>query len=281
MRYGSAEAFRTALEARLNQGSTTQQDLARRRRTMAFDRLLSRLAHSGDGRWILKGGAAIEFRHPDRARATRDVDLALAEGGDPLELLQADIATDPFGDHFSFTITRSRELEEDSDRGAVRRLSVDAILSGRTFERFVVDIAHTSSIPTTDTVELGRQLNFAGLPVVAMPVIDLRTHWAEKLSAYLRRYADRPNTRVKDLADLVLLIELGLKPDRELLDCIIATLGRREQELPPEALPSMASEWEQPFASMAKDLKLETTTASDAHKLVDSFWHQTRAHGLR
>ena len=202
MKYGDPESFRAALEARLRQASDGEQDLARRRRTVAFDRLLARLAVADHGAWVLKGGAALEFRMPDRARVTRDIDLALVDTFDPADRLLEDIAGDPFGDYFSFRITRRRELSDAPDRGAVVRLSLDAVVGSRVFQRFVVDlVGAVDTPPSTERVELGRALSFAGLPRVEMAVIDLRTHWAEKLSAYLRRYDDRPNTRIKDLVD--------------------------------------------------------------------------------
>ena len=181
---------------------------------------------------------------PERARATRDVDLALTDGRDPADLLLDDLADDPFDDWFSFRVTRRRELSDAPDRGAVIRLSMDAAIGGRTFERFVVDIATGHDVlETTERVELGRLLGFAGIPVVEITVIDLRTHWAEKLSAYLQRYGDRPNTRVKDLVDLVLLIENGLLPDDRLRLAVGTTFARRGQplvsrprELPPQPL---------------------------------------------
>ncbi len=108
MRYVDAEAFRSALEARLRQASAGDQDLARRRRTVAFDRFLARVAVSQGGAWILKGGAALEFRMPDRARATRDIDLAFTDSVDPADQLLDDLESDPFGDYFSFRVTRHR-----------------------------------------------------------------------------------------------------------------------------------------------------------------------------
>lgn len=277
MRYADAEAFRAALEARLRQAATGDQDLARRRRTVAFDRFLARLAVRGGDAWILKGGAALEFRMPDRARVTRDIDLALTDSVDPADQLLDDLETDPFGDHFSFRVTRRRELSEAPDRGVVTRLSIDALIGGRVFERFVVDLVGTDAATADppERVELGRAFAFADLPIVELAVLDLRTHWAEKLSAYLRRYDDRPNTRVKDLVDLVLLIEHGLQPDARLHEAVVATFNRREQELPGAQLPSMADEWAEPFASMAVDLALKAASASDAHSLVERFWQET------
>ena len=75
--YVDATALRRALETRLKRRSQdTGTDLGRLRRLVVFDRLLSRLAVAPSGHWVLKGGAALEFRLPDRARATKDLDLA-------------------------------------------------------------------------------------------------------------------------------------------------------------------------------------------------------------
>jgi hypothetical protein len=276
MRYGDPESFRAALESRLGQASDGDQDLARRRRMVAFDRLLARLAVADQGAWILKGGAALEFRMPDRARTTRDIDLALTEALDPMDRLLDDIQIDPFGDHFTFRITRSRVLSGAPDRGTVTRLSIEAMVGRRVFERFVVDLVVNTEPPaSTDRVELGRAFGFAGLPIVELTVIDLCTHWAEKLSAYLRRYEDRPNTRVKDLVDLALLIEHGLVPDERLRTAIEATFAQRQQALPTVDLPSMAKEWAEPFAALASELDLTTVSAAEAHALVEQFWRRT------
>ena len=54
--------------------------LARLRKEVAFDRLLARLLVVAPGRWVLKGGLALDFRFGERARTTRDIDLAIAGG---------------------------------------------------------------------------------------------------------------------------------------------------------------------------------------------------------
>ena len=41
----------------------------------AFERLLVRLELGAPGRWVVKGGMALEMRLGDRARSTRDLDL--------------------------------------------------------------------------------------------------------------------------------------------------------------------------------------------------------------
>jgi len=278
MKYLEPESFRAALEARLRQSAEGQQDLARRRRTVAFDRFLSRLAVADHKAWVLKGGAALEFRMPQLARATKDVDLALASDMDPADVLAGDLDGDPFGDHFAFVVTRRRELADNAERGPVVRLSIDALIGVRVFEKFVIDVVSASEgAGPLETVQLGRVLGFADVPLVELAVINLRTHWAEKLSAYLRRYNDRPNTRVKDLVDLVLLIEHGLSPEAGLHRAVSTTFTNRQQQLPSGVLPSMADDWAVPFAKMANELGLATRDAQAAHALVEEFWHRALA----
>ena len=225
---------------------------------------------------MLKGGAALEFRMPDRARATRDIDLAdmhAATIGEAVDSIIEAIGENPFDDHFRFRVTRRRRLAAGADRGPAMRLSVDARIGGRVFEKFVVDVVVGSArLPPPDTLQLGRLVRFAGVPEVGIPVVDLKTHWAEKLSAYCQRYGDRPNTRVKDLVDLVLLIEQGLEPDRELLAIVEATFVSRGQEIPGSVVPSMACEWAEPFEKLAEGLDLSAPTSRAAHDLVQDFW---------
>src|SRR5437899_3205312 len=45
----------------------------------AFERLLVRLELGMPHRWVVKGGMALEIRLGDRARSTRDLDLALRD----------------------------------------------------------------------------------------------------------------------------------------------------------------------------------------------------------
>jgi hypothetical protein len=117
------------------------------------------------------------------------------------------------------------------------------------------------------------------LPRVEVSVIDLRTHWAEKLSAYCRRYGDRPNTRVKDLVDLVLLIEQDLEPDDELLAAVERTFTSRGQVVPGASIPSMADEWAEPFLALTEELGLSTPTSAEAHYLIEEYWQRVLERG--
>lgn len=76
MRYGSAGAFRTALERRLQTlAEQGEIPLVRLRKLVVFDRLLARLLVVAPDRWVLKGAVALHFRVGPHFRTTRDLDL--------------------------------------------------------------------------------------------------------------------------------------------------------------------------------------------------------------
>lgn len=78
MTYGTATAFRQALEERLRRLSLeSNTSLGRLRKLVAFDRLLARMVTVNPELWVLKGGYALEMRLGARARTTKDVDAAL------------------------------------------------------------------------------------------------------------------------------------------------------------------------------------------------------------
>lgn len=77
MTYGSPQALRMALEQRL---LTTSREggiaLDRLRRRVLFERIVSRLQTAEPGRWVLKGGMALEVRLSDAARSAGALSVA-------------------------------------------------------------------------------------------------------------------------------------------------------------------------------------------------------------
>jgi len=79
MRYQSSAALRRALEDRLGASSReTHVALARLRRRVVFERPVARLERTEPGRWVVKGGMAMDVRPHDDARLTREIDLGCA-----------------------------------------------------------------------------------------------------------------------------------------------------------------------------------------------------------
>ena len=77
MRYRSAAAFRQALGDQIRREARTANLPAQWLwKVIAFERMLARLVERAPGAWILKGGFALDLRLGNRARTTRDVDLA-------------------------------------------------------------------------------------------------------------------------------------------------------------------------------------------------------------
>jgi hypothetical protein len=135
VRYVSGAAFRQALETRLNGISRSHgTSLVRLRKSVAFDRLLARLVATATGRWVLKGGLALDFRFGVAAKPTKDIDLAVEAGEEAAtaDLLAAS-ALD-LGDFFTFSIERTAKLDQLLEGSAVR-FHVRADLAGRRFRR--------------------------------------------------------------------------------------------------------------------------------------------------
>ena len=99
-------------------------------------------------------------------------------------------------------------------------------------------------------------LAFAGLGRTAFLAISPEEQFAEKLHAYTLPRTGRPNTRVKDLVDMCLLIERGGLDRERLVGSIRDTFKRRQTHPVPTTLSEPPSAWSKPFAEMAKECGL-------------------------
>ncbi len=259
MRYETAAAFRRALEDRLKERSRRDGALlARLRKQVAFDRLLARLLRVAPDQWALKGGFALQLRMADRARTTRDVDLAWQIHEDELldRLIEATI--EELGDFFSFRVERTTA---DPDRmGGAHRFRVEASLAGRLFETFLLDVGEGDGLTVTQPEALTTPdlLGFAGIEPVTVPVIPLTRQVAEKLHAYTRRYeGGRVSSRPKDLVDLALIAQLfSLDAARLLLDLREVFASRGTHDLPSD-LRRPPAEWRVPYRQLAVEVGLD------------------------
>lgn len=251
--------MRAALETRLvNQAAEVGVEPGRLRRRLVFQRVLRRL--SADDRWVLKGGYLLEARLAAGARTTRDLDLAsehAAELGHLREALEDALDRDPDGDFFRFTVTGSAPLADDQTGLGGRRFSIDARLAGRTFDRVRIDvvgrIAETSG--ATEIIEVAPPITGLDFGVAQVVAVDVAQHAAEKFHALCRTYAgNRPNTRVKDLVDVVLMVEAGLLPDPRLGDRLRQVFAARDARDPPAQLPEPPASWARDYAVLIADL---------------------------
>ena len=272
-RYATAAAFRAALEARLPRLARDEAtDLQRLRRQLAFDRLLARVFGSGDAKWALKGGYAMEVRLRE-ARTTKDLDLALltADGlpettgvlPDRLRASLQEAAARDLSDYFEFLVA-APVLEIDAAPYGGARFPIECRLAGRTFVRFHLDVGVGDVLLKPVEVILGRDwLSFAGVSPPLLLLVPREQQFAEKIHAYTLPDRPTPNSRVKDLVDLVLLIQrFPLSPER-VLQAIDLTFQRRGTHGPPKELTPPPHSWAKPFAKLAGEtgLKLDVQGA--------------------
>ncbi len=291
MRYSTPGALRAAIDQRLvTQANESGTDIARLRRRIAFERLLVRFAaptspseSPGKGDvWVLKGGAALEFRLSDRARATKDVDVEVRHAAPTDEtvrdLLVEALLSDPDGDLFGFRLDTFGPVTVASDPGRVLRAKVECRLDGRTFDRVTVDISiGDSPHQRVEPLRLPGLLGFADLAPATILAVDLRRHFAEKLHAMLRDYGGRPSSRVKDLADLILVIDMGLEPGGDLLAATGEVFTERDGAAAPATLPDPPVGWNDRYAELASELNLSAPTVANAMDTLRNFWNITLA----
>jgi len=276
--YKTPADLRKALEARLKQQAEINgTDLGRLRRRALFDRIGARLAAGTPGRWVLKGGAALEFRLLDRARATKDLDLALRErdltGAELRDDLIETLAQDVDGDQFVFRVGRPQELDSDAAGRPAWRFSVEGLLAGKLYAAIRLDVVQRmEELAETEQIELPGVLAFADIAPRMIEAVHRRQHFAEKLHALTRDYGARPNTRVKDLVDLVLLIEDGLDPDRELLSVASHVFSVRATHLLPLFIPDPPPSWGDIYPAQAAGLTQASTDLRTAILIVRGFW---------
>lgn len=236
-------------------------------------------AHQGRDGWILKGGYALELRFR-QARATKDLDLTVRTQSDnedvSIAALRERLATAAsirLLDYVVFEVGEAMlTLDQAPDGGA--RFPVDARIDGRSFVKFHVDLGAGDEVLDPPDEVVGEDwLGFVGIMPIAVPALSVEQHWAEKLHAYTRPREGRLNTRVKDLVDLVLLIERETLDVARVLVSVDATFVRRRTHAIPRELPLPPAEWEKPFAALAQECQL-TYTPVTAHAEVNRFWLQ-------
>lgn len=260
MRYESARNFRAAIDARLKRlaGTTDESHLVRARRGIAFERFLARLFTTAPDRWTLKGGLALDYRLGDKARATKDIDLITPLGIDELEEDLVEALGADLGDFFDYSIRSSRVLDLATE-GSARRYHIRADLDGRQFGNFTVDIGFDKPSPIAPDHSTGRGfLEFAGVERIAMPVIAIEIHLAEKIHAYCRTYAgNRQNTRVKGLIDIVLIGETQELRAGKVRLAIDHTFGSRGSGPLPTRLEAPPAAWAVPYRELARSVSLD------------------------
>ena len=253
--------MRTALEERLNRFSKENGiDLMRIRRHVAFDRILARIFSQNTEGIILKGGYAIELLLQN-ARTTMDIDISvngtktgLLKNGqisnpDILQEFLQERVSDSSEDFFEFIIGKSILDLENAPYGGYR-FPVEARMAGRLFIKFEIDIAAGDAwIEPHETVQSKDWFGFAGITAPVIPVISKEQQFAEKVHTYtLPRKT--PNSRVKDLIDILLFINMKDIDIGKLHFAVNKTFQQRKTHALPAELPAPPPLWKTPFSKL-------------------------------
>ena len=275
--YETAAEFRQAIETRLNERARKDHvEVNRLRRGLVFERIMARLGAAEPGAWVVKGGMVLEWRLGERARATRDLDLVRrgqAIGGSELRERLVDLlAADKGDDRFLFEVGPPQAL----DVGF--RFSVTANMAGRAFAAVRLDVAaRAEELVSTEKLQVpGALPTFDRLSPPHVEVAAPAQHFAEKLHALTRDHGDRLNTRVRDLVDLMLLIELELVRPLQVLPVVRHVFESRGTHPLPSDLPDPPAGWARDYAEEAAATSLRARTLEEAMARLRSFWRDAR-----
>jgi hypothetical protein len=183
-------------------------------------------------------------------------------------LLQEKLSTD-LDDFFSFRLGKVTPLIAATIGGY--RIQATALIGGRYFEEFHLDIAIAETDPTPlEELEGESWLDFANINQAKPLAIPQELQFAEKLHAYTYQREDRENSREKDLIDMVILIQRRLNPEitRQRVTSVFA--ARKTHELPAQ-LNSPPISWGKVFAKHAEELSYPGTM-QDAFNTIQLFY---------
>jgi hypothetical protein len=220
--------------------------------------------------WYLKGGYAIELRIAS-ARTTKDVDLSIADlrlTADALHRMVDEESSLDLADGFSFEVGASI-LELDAAPAGGSRFPINARMAGRPFVSFHLDIGIGDDlIDPTDSIEGEGWFDFAGLPRPVFQMISMEQQFAEKLHAYTLPRTERENSRVKDLVDMVLLLNSGIDPQR-LRETIKRTFAHRGTHPVPSQIPPPPDSWRIRYADLAAECGIDPDASAAVHKIAE------------
>ncbi len=278
-KYENANAFRRALEDRLKSIAREQTTpLDRLRRRITFDRFLARLfaRHNQKPRWLLKGGYALEFRFHNIARTTKDVDFSIphikkADENTIRALLQEEVKKD-ISDWFVFYIgTPMKEFDQAVYGGW--RYPVEARVANRIFTKFHIDVGIGDAIISKAEWKKGEDiLQFAGIKPAYVAILPIEQHFAEKIHAYSYPRDKRPFSRMRDLVDLVLLIEQGLPEKKLVLSAVRATFKRRGSHDIPQVLEAPPDALADSYGQLAEDCGVAKKTMAEGFSFLQEYW---------
>jgi hypothetical protein len=150
---------------------------------------------------------------------------------------------------------------------------VEVRFAGKIHGRFKIDIAFGDAMTGRAEELVGDNLlAFAGLEPARVSAISKAQQFAEKVHAYTLQWADRENTRAKDLVDLLLLVDRGRLDLAELRAALDATFRARGKQSIPTVLPPPPAGWVAEFRVLALEASVTPAELWPAFDRLGQFW---------
>jgi hypothetical protein len=219
------------------------------------------------GAWLLKGGVALEYRLA-QARATTDIDISAHGNFDSINDSLNEAAAIEMDDYFAIRIG---EVTQRVDEIATFRFSIHVLYeNGRMFEPIKIDVGFADPWLGDAQQLTGRPLlDFVGIEPTSVRAIPIAQHLAEKIHAYSKHYGARGSTRVKDLVDMVLLIDAAPLDTDAQADMLRQVFESRNTHRVPAELSAPPASWKAPYAKLAKGMPVPATS-DEAYAYVAS-----------
>jgi len=219
-------------------------------------------------RFAIKGAVAIEMRLPEKARATRDIDLVVEDPAHAEFTLQLRDALDDGYQGFTFRVKGDAHMMPNDSV----RVDVALEYGGRAWGTIQVDLSPREGDRTeVELVEPFALERFGLETPEALPCLSLRYHIAQKIHAMTEPPRDRqtPNERFRDLVDLLLMKELVTELLGVREACVEVFALRATHDWPPvlDAPPF----WKEPFAALADEVDLPIRSLDDAVREAQAF----------
>jgi predicted nucleotidyltransferase component of viral defense system len=253
----------------------------RLRKRVVFERAMVRLQQGALTPWILKGGFALELRLGNLARMTKDLDLTADLGffgeatPSPSKLsdrLREDLEREN-EDKFAFQVAEGGDEELPTQGVKSFRFLVETRLDGRRFENIKIDVGVGDPlVPPVEEIKGSDFLSFAGIAVPLIRATSRAQHFAEKIHALTRPFDDRINTRVKDLADLMLFSRHGLPQTNDIKNAVTKIFENRKTHEIPSSIGIPPATWATSYSAMASQLNLKERTIESATARLNDYW---------
>jgi hypothetical protein len=182
-----------------------------------------------------------------------------APGNVHLEHLQ-EAGRQDLKDFFAFRIGDAMTDLDGAPYGG-SRYPVDAMMAQRTFAKFHMDVGIGDVVlDPLERIKTHDWLGFAEIAPACVPMIQREQQFAEKLHAYTLPRSGA-NSRVRDLVDMVLLIQSETLNASVCLEALRRTFERRGTHDLHALLEPPPATWEKPFQRLAEECQLDPSVS--------------------